>query len=313
MQFGYCRMNSGVQPSSAGETKLLLVQEGMEGMKVEKKIGSSIFYETQLTTSRDTMLYKGNEQPSVQFHFQYNGLTKSIKEGTSYETIGAPGLFYVNFGAGRSTRIFFHANDHYQSAGFQLPLSLFFDSWVAEMKNFTPLRKAIEDETVWHLSEHGIPMNHSLRTILSQIHNSPYQGDLQTFYLEHKLQDVFFSLDQVIGTPVQNRSSYKEAKLAAVSREYISKYYRTIRSFDQIVKAVGANEYSLKQAFRHTYGTSVMQFVMDCKLEEARNLVLHSDKSISEIAYVTGYSSAGNFSNAFFKKFGFRPASLRKE
>ncbi|MGD1945468.1 MAG: hypothetical protein ACFB0A_04170 [Croceivirga sp.] len=33
---------------------------------------------------------------------------------------------------------------------------------------------------------------------------------------------------------------------------------------------------------------------------------------MTSIAYDIGYSSVGNFSNAFFRKFGFRPSQLRK-
>ncbi|NAY93017.1 helix-turn-helix domain-containing protein [Muricauda sp. JGD-17] len=35
-------------------------------------------------------------------------------------------------------------------------------------------------------------------------------------------------------------------------------------------------------------------------------------KKITSIAYEAGYSSVGNFSNAFYKRYGFRPSDLRK-
>jgi len=43
----------------------------------------------------------------------------------------------------------------------------------------------------------------------------------------------------------------------------------------------------------------------------AKRLLLGTDKSAKEIAYQTGYSSPQHFSNAFKKKFGVSPKSVR--
>jgi len=42
-----------------------------------------------------------------------------------------------------------------------------------------------------------------------------------------------------------------------------------------------------------------------------KRLLLGTDKSAKEIAYQTGYSSPQHFSNAFKKKFGLTPNSVR--
>ena len=53
-------------------------------------------------------------------------------------------------------------------------------------------------------------------------------------------------------------------------------------------------------------------FIMRCKLEEAKSLLTHTDKSISEISSYLCFSSQAYFQNVFKKKYGITPNAYRK-
>lgn len=53
-------------------------------------------------------------------------------------------------------------------------------------------------------------------------------------------------------------------------------------------------------------------FIMRCKLEEAKSLLAYTDKSISEISNYLCFSSQAYFQNVFKKKFGITPNEYRK-
>jgi AraC family transcriptional regulator, transcriptional activator of pobA len=59
--------------------------------------------------------------------------------------------------------------------------------------------------------------------------------------------------------------------------------------------------------------SSVTEIIETRKLIEAKNLLIHTDKNISEIGYELGYSEKAYFTNVFKKKSGQTPTEFREE
>jgi len=47
-------------------------------------------------------------------------------------------------------------------------------------------------------------------------------------------------------------------------------------------------------------------------LDKAHELLRNSEMNIQEVSWFVGYESVSSFSNAFLKKFGFRPSEVSK-
>ncbi|MFA5815455.1 MAG: helix-turn-helix transcriptional regulator [Bacteroidales bacterium] len=58
---------------------------------------------------------------------------------------------------------------------------------------------------------------------------------------------------------------------------------------------------------------SVSEIIETRKLIEAKNLLIHTDKNVSEIGYELGYNEKAYFTNVFKKKSGQTPTEFRKE
>lgn len=65
--------------------------------------------------------------------------------------------------------------------------------------------------------------------------------------------------------------------------------------------------------FKKTLGFSVSAFILRCKLEEGRELLQYTDKSISTISEFLCFSSQSHFHTAFKKQFGITPSEYRKQ
>lgn len=63
----------------------------------------------------------------------------------------------------------------------------------------------------------------------------------------------------------------------------------------------------LKEGFKHIYGDTVFNFLLDYKLEFARKLLLTKKHNITEISNQIGYSTPSHFISAFKKKYGTTP------
>lgn len=55
------------------------------------------------------------------------------------------------------------------------------------------------------------------------------------------------------------------------------------------------------------------EFIMRCKLEEAKALLAYTDKPISEISSYLCFSSQAYFQNVFKKKYGITPNAYRRK
>lgn len=78
-------------------------------------------------------------------------------------------------------------------------------------------------------------------------------------------------------------------------------------SLQELANQVGLNLKKLKTGFKQIYGDTVYGFLLDYKLEYARQLLDSGSYNVSEVGLKIGYSTASHFIAAFKKKFGTTP------
>ena len=69
---------------------------------------------------------------------------------------------------------------------------------------------------------------------------------------------------------------------------------------------------ALNQGFRELFGCSIYTYVNEQRLAQAHDALMTTDAPLKLIAADLGYSHVNHFSNAFRKKFGCAPGSLRR-
>lgn len=74
-----------------------------------------------------------------------------------------------------------------------------------------------------------------------------------------------------------------------------------------LARQVGLNEFQLKVGFKEVYGNTVYGYLLDHKIDHARNLLDTDQYQVNEVAYRIGYSNPSHFIAAFRKKFGVTP------
>jgi AraC-like DNA-binding protein len=81
----------------------------------------------------------------------------------------------------------------------------------------------------------------------------------------------------------------------------------------QLARQAGINEAKLKEGFRELYGNSIHTYIQQLRLEKAKQLLLTTAMSITEITYHIGYGHVTHFTTLFKKEFGLTPTEWRKE
>ncbi len=94
---------------------------------------------------------------------------------------------------------------------------------------------------------------------------------------------------------------------------FITKNTNVTIQISDVARHVGKSTSYISNKFKQELGFTIGAFIMRCKLEEAKSLLTHSNKSISEISTYLCFSSQSYFQNVFKKKYGITPAHYRKK
>lgn len=82
-------------------------------------------------------------------------------------------------------------------------------------------------------------------------------------------------------------------------------------TMETVCAKFNTSERTLTRLFRATMDISFFQYLKIARMSRAMGYLMETDKTISEIAWDTGYNSVSAFSNTFFKLTGKRPSDYQ--
>jgi len=82
-------------------------------------------------------------------------------------------------------------------------------------------------------------------------------------------------------------------------------------SLSELSKEIGLNTTKLKKEFKAIFGVPVFKYLQNERLTSAHTLISEGQATVQEAAWQVGYDSLSSFSNAFAKKFGYRPSQIK--
>ncbi len=81
---------------------------------------------------------------------------------------------------------------------------------------------------------------------------------------------------------------------------------------DRLAKAAHFSRYHFAREFRREFGVTPHQYLTQRRLERAQQLLLTSDRSVTEVCMEVGFSSLGSFSTLFQRHIGHSPQRYRR-
>ena len=80
-----------------------------------------------------------------------------------------------------------------------------------------------------------------------------------------------------------------------------------------LARLAGLSTYHFARAFKHSLGVPPYLYQRKWKLEQARAMLDENNRSIGEIAHLSGFGSGQSFARAFSREFGVSPTQYRRE
>lgn len=93
--------------------------------------------------------------------------------------------------------------------------------------------------------------------------------------------------------------------------EYIDAHLSDPLTLAELASQAALSEYHFARMFRQSVGLAPHQYVMQRRIDRARQLVRNSTLPLTEVALRCGFSSASHFSNRFKAATGATPSQLR--
>jgi AraC family transcriptional activator of pyochelin receptor len=150
--------------------------------------------------------------------------------------------------------------------------------------------------------------------IVKDIPECPFDNSLRDYYVENRLEQLFFILLALAlkAEPEETEPLEDEIIAAKAAEKIILSDIRHHYPIPVIAKRVHLNEFRLKYVFKRIFKTGIFEYLLQARMQEAKKLLSQTDKPIKEIASLTGYQRLTSFITAFRKHFGYTPGSVRR-
>jgi AraC-like DNA-binding protein len=202
-----------------------------------------------------------------------------------------------------------------ETFGVQFPTDMF----IRFTQNGDDQLKRFSDEVLKGnsvmLSEEWGAVDTNIQQVIRQIVHCSYSDQLKKLFLLSKSIELLVLSAQACNTAASKKEAFiknktDKEKLIAV-RDLINDRLDNPPNLSEIARTVGLNEYKLKRGFKETFSNTVFGYLTEQRLQLAYQYLRDTEKTAAEISYELGYATPQHFNNAFKKKFGITPFSVR--
>lgn len=158
----------------------------------------------------------------------------------------------------------------------------------------------------------SILMSPEMKNAVDRIFKSTYKGAVRLMFLRSQVTELlahFFANASNDVMPVY-QNNHRDKLYQA--KEILTTQMEAPPSLNELSKLIGLNSSHLKKKFKELFGMPVFKYLQHERLTKAYHLIHEEGIGVQEAAWKVGYESVSSFSNAFVKKFGYRPSELKK-
>lgn len=214
--------------------------------------------------------------------------------------------------------LYFKANEATHISSLEIIRSVFVHRSNYDFVDLDPtlkdlFRDAVSEKQFYHQG------NYSIRAadIMNEINTKDFSGFLRSLFLEAK------ALQMLVIQIAQYEDDEDQGKLPQILRQSdIQKVDYVVKriqgdlgnnlSVEMLAKEAGTNVNKLQEGFKYVYDLTVNKYMQDIKLKAAKEMLMTSEKNISEIVTAIGLNNRSYFSKIFKEKYGVNPKYFLK-
>lgn len=154
-------------------------------------------------------------------------------------------------------------------------------------------------------------MTPEMQSIVNQVFRTRYEGKAKMMFFRSQMTALLAHFFGQLSMLSEQTIPREELKKLQDAKEILTNNLDTPPSLSDLAKQIGLNTFKLKKNFKEIFGVPVFKYLQNERLTKAHELIRNQEATIQEAAWHVGYDSLSSFSNAFTKKFGFRPSAIK--
>ncbi len=133
--------------------------------------------------------------------------------------------------------------------------------------------------------------------------------------IRHLLNAILSKLEAASKKQYLNSSAFRNSQMITFNNflKILEYNYKRPAGVEFYADKLNMSARNLNLISRSVFGKSITEIIETRKLIEARQLLLNSEKTVSEIGFELGYNEKSYFSRVFHKKTGTTPTGFRKQ
>jgi AraC-like DNA-binding protein len=121
-------------------------------------------------------------------------------------------------------------------------------------------------------------------------------------------------LQELLGTArAEDRAPAFSPILRRLVKEHLDRTLHAPVDADAVAALTGLARTQFSLAFRQSFGSSLHQYVVDLRIGRAKQHLLSTEASLTELAYQLGFASHAHFSTVFKNRVGVTPSQFRQD
>jgi len=179
------------------------------------------------------------------------------------------------------------------------------------------------------LFDHDFAVTELALTLPAEFQNARHDAALDCYFklLSHHLQDaqalisdhaevleklMIFQVSRIFGRPGLNTDEGNE--LAQIMRlgQFVEQKLAYALGVEDMAMHLEVSKFRLLRLLRKALDTSPQQFLIDRRMARAKQLLLETELSLTDIAMRTGFSSQSHFTTSFGNLNGLSPGAFRQ-
>ena len=311
-------INEVTLPLVTNEEEILTYYEGVSEQIAhfqleQQTLGHYTYHRWQAQVKQEATFEGRMDIPSLRLYFvtqTHKDIQIEVDKSISTAKAGTHNIF---FGREECTgKDFFHKGDTIEVITLAISAEQFAQMATQYPETFMSWYERYQRSGNFILSpDYSLPTTFAMQTALCQLQHATLLGKAARPYTDLKVQELLLlqlqQYEQQQSQPHQYCKTPTDIQKMYEVRDLLTAQLNTTPTITELARAVGTNEKKLCYGFKEVFGTTIFGYLYDYKMELAQQLLLHSDKNISEIAFACGYEYVSHFSTAFKKKFGRSP------
>lgn len=154
-------------------------------------------------------------------------------------------------------------------------------------------------------------MTPEMQNIVDQVFQNKYEGKAKMMFFRSQMTSLLAHFFGQLSTINDKPLPKVERDKLMLAQKILTNNLETPPSLTELSKEIGMNTFKLKKNFKEFFGVPVFKYLQNERLTSAHKMIRNQDATVQEAAWHVGYDSLSSFSNAFEKKFGYRPSQIK--